>query len=361
MTYCYCFESIWHYSIMKLTIFVAITASLASEAFVPLPSSHRTISHSTPLYAIGALAKKAKQATLKEYAKKGVPEDVMAVYKEIKANMSAEASDKPGPLQRTLTKRQGTITIIAEYKRKSSFSKDRIHEIFEPELLSPVFREYGCLGIAVMADPNMGGCTYDDIASFVEEQRKAKNEVPGPVAVINSDLVVDELQVAMTKAYGCAACVLNLNIVGADEISHLLSTCRVVDLEAIVEVSSAEEAQQAVDLGARIVSVVHVENVDQMADIVVNLPDDVCTIANLLLTHDDKDVKEVEQAWAIRDKGFNCVWVGEPLYKAGADAVETPGNIIKSMRSKSSLRFASARIASGKGEGAREYLGDILM
>lgn len=354
---------------MKQFIFTLIIASLsASAAFSPLHSNRYRTLAADPLYAIGALAKKAKQATLKEYAKNGVEDAVMGAYKDLKSKMDSVdlTNVTVGPLQQALTKRKGTITIIAEYKRKSSFSKTgRVHDIFEPELLSPVFREYGVSAIAVMADENMGGCNYKDIAEFVEEQRKAKNEVPGPVPVINNDLIVDELQVAMTKAYGCAACVITLDIVGEEETSNLLKACKAADLESIVAVSSAEEAQKAVDLGARILSIIHVEGVDGMISIAKNLiiPEgqQVCTIANLLLTQDNKDVKEVEQAWAVRDKGFNCAWVGEALYKAGADAVETPGNIIKSMRSKSSLKFASAKISSGKGEGAREYLGDIMM
>ena len=79
------------------------------------------------------------------------------------------------------------------------------------------------------------------------------------------------------------------------------------------------------------------------------------------LARNDKQLQEIEEAWAVRDKGFNCVWVGEALYKEGSDATEHPGAIIKSMRSKSSLRFASPKASSGKGEGAREYLGDIMM
>jgi indole-3-glycerol phosphate synthase len=94
----------------------------------------------------------------------------------------------------------------------------------------------------------------------------------------------------------------------------------------------------------------------------LTIPDgqQVCTIANIL-TRNDKALQEIEEAWAVRDKGFNCVWVGEALYKSSSDLEEDPSAIIMSMKSKSSLKWASPKARSGRGEGAREYLGDILM
>jgi indole-3-glycerol phosphate synthase len=79
------------------------------------------------------------------------------------------------------------------------------------------------------------------------------------------------------------------------------------------------------------------------------------------LHRSDKGLAEVEEAWACRDKGFNCAWISEALYKAGNSASEHPGAIIKSMVAKASVKWASPVARSGRGEGAREYLGDILM
>jgi indole-3-glycerol phosphate synthase len=70
---------------------------------------------------------------------------------------------------------------------------------------------------------------------------------------------------------------------------------------------------------------------------------------------------EVEEAWTCRDKGFKSAWISDALYKSGNSEVEHPGAIIKSMASKSSVRWASPVAKSGRGEGAIEYLGNILM
>jgi indole-3-glycerol phosphate synthase len=336
-----------------------------------------TTTTTTRLHAIGVLAKKAKQAELRTYVQEGVEDSVMEAYQKIKDSLEKASGDggsdrggaagggcQPGPLQLALTKRKGTITVIAEYKRKNDQCETGyIGDVFDPELLSPVFREHGCSGIAVLADARMGGCTYGDLRSFVEEQRRAQHQVPGPVPVINSDLIVDEIQVARTAAYGAAACVVTFGVVGAEALSGLLAACRAVDVEAIVAVSTAEEAQAAVDLGARILSVTAAEvdeKVGAVRDLRVPEGEQVCKIANILAKN-NKQLQEIEEAWALRDQGFQCAWVADALYKGGADSVEHPGAIIRSMKSKSSLKWASPKAYSGKGEGAREYLGDILM
>jgi indole-3-glycerol phosphate synthase len=95
------------------------------------------------------------------------------------------------------------------------------------------------------------------------------------------------------------------------------------------------------------------------------IPDDVNVsfIANIR-ARPDSSLSEVEEAWSCRDAGFHCAWVGEALYKAGgasADPTEHPGAIIRAMKSKASVQWASPKARSGRGEGAREYLGDILM
>lgn len=354
-----------------VSIFLVLWSSSTElvASFAPTVPTIRSSSSttSTALSAIGALVKKAKVAELRQYAQEGVPEPVMEQYNIIKEKSASIdlSAQTVGPLQDALTRRKGTITVIAEYKRKFSGAESGfISEVFDPEILSPVFREFGATGIAVMADVRMGGCTFADLEAFVEEQRRAATKVPGPVAVINNDVIIDELQIARSAAAKVAAVVLSMEIVGADELENLLRAAAAVNLEAIVAVSTAAEAQTAVDLGARIISVIHVDGIDEkvavIADLVVPENQQVCKIANIL-AKSNKQLQEIEEAWAVRDKGFHCAWVGEALYKSGADETEHPGAIIKSMKSKSSLKWASPKASHGRGEGAKEYLGDIMM
>ncbi len=132
-----------------------------------------------------------------------------------------------------------------------------------------------------MADERMGGCTYTDLQAFITEQARAANKVPGPVLVINNDLIVDEIQIARSA--------------GEEKVAEFLKAARAVDIEAIVAVSTHEQAQTAIDLGARIIKVVNVEGADNKAAVIQGLEvpegQQVCTIANIL-ARDNKQMEE---------------------------------------------------------------------
>lgn len=334
---------------------------------------HQQSQTSTSLYAIGVFARKAKEAELRNYVQNDITDSVLAKVEEMKANLPS-VSSKPPPttVKQSLTKRKGTITVIAEYKRKLAVNTGYIDEeiIFSPLSMSPTFREFGASATAIMADERMGGCTYDDLDTVVKEQQSAQGDMPGPLPVINSDLIVDELQIARSAALGVDAVVVTYSVVegGSTKVEFLIQCAYAVGMEVIVKVTDAVEAQGAVDVGARILWVDGVGDdggsVDEKSAVVesLNVPEGetVCTIANIL-ANNNKQLEEVEEAWICRDRGFNAVWVSDALYKQGNDPTEHAGAIIQSMTAKSSVKWASAKAKSGKGEGATEYLGDILM
>ncbi|KAL7528718.1 hypothetical protein ACHAWF_002676 [Thalassiosira exigua] len=344
---------------------LSITAPIHSFVPIVIPGSPpRAAATSTALGALGVFVRKAKEAEVRQYCEAGPPDSVLALLQKIKDSHGVEGEvASAGELQSLLTKRRGTISVVAEYKRKCEGS-GFLAEVPGPEILSPVFREFGASAVAVLADDRTGGCTYDDVMAVVGEQEEARGEVPGPLPVISSDLIVDEIQIAQAADAGAVAVTVTYGVVGAEKVAQFVQDAKVLGLEVIVNVGAAEEAQGAVNAGASIVSVVGVDGADGKYAVIESLQipkgRKVCTVANIL-AKDNKALEEVEEAWICRDKGFNCVWVSDALYKSGNDPVEHPGAIIRSMKAKSSVKYASPKARSGKGEGAREYLGDILM
>lgn len=404
----------------------------SSSSFI-IPSNTKTTT-TTALYAVSALVRKAKEAELRKQIKEeGIQDDVMEQYKIIQEvlkqkDASSDSKDDTtkttaapmGPLQANLTRRKGTITVIAEYKRKiadgangyiriggssSSSSSDTTGstdiaddgklveelqlETNAPELLSAEFREFGAGGIAILADERMGGCNYKDLQLFVEEQRRAHSDVPGPVPIINSDIIIDEVQIAQSSAIGVQAITLDYELLESVEedketnssvLGKLAQAAHAVRLEIIIAVRSKEEVSKSIDIMKRyvgagvpfMISVVNTDGVDAKVDVVEELllnkensaqkseQPHITLIANIL-HQADQGLAEVEETWALRDKGFHVAWISDALYKAGNDALEHPGAIIKSMAAKSSVRWASPVAKSGRGEGATEYLGDIMM
>lgn len=383
-------------------LLLLLTRTFYAHGFAALPSSgvvgsqrpfdSTASSSSSCLHAIGVLARKAKETNVKKFLESGdVPSEVLDLLAKLENNDDDGGGTvtTPGPLQTALTKRRGTITVVAEYKRRLERGAF-IDEIYDPALLSPTFREFGAAAVAVMADERMGGCDYGDLRAVFDEQETARGDVPGPLPLISSDLVVHPVQLAQSKVAGCAGVLLRYGTLSPDTFAALLQQARRLDLEAVVQVDDQAEAQAAVDAGATMLMLTVTRGVgvggaaaaakddaksdgedspthpQQRMNIVssLQLPEDstvpICAIANLL-AYDDKGLQEVEDAWVCRDAGFQAVWVSEVLYKSGNDAYEHPGAIINSMKSKSSVKWASVKARGGKGEGAREYLGDILM
>lgn len=352
-----------------ISLLVSLSLLLFANGFVVVTPPTACNRPSTSLEAIAALAKKAKQNELRQYVEAGVPESVMDIYQQMQdkaKTIDLFGDELPNKLQQELTRRRGTLTIIAEYNRKTRFTESGIiKDLYDPEIVSPIFREYLASAIAVTADERMGGCDYSTLAAFVTEQKRAHAEVPGPIMVINNDLILDELQIARTVDVGADAVVLSAAVLEKEELEKLLKCAAAANLEAIVAVSSVEQAQQAIDIGARMISVQGIGPNEERAALLqnLNLPADrtVTTICNLGPAKGKGDLQEIEDAWFLRDKGYNSIIVGETLYKSGSLDIEHPGVIIRSMKSKSSLKFASPKASNGRGEGAREYLGDIMM
>ena len=221
----------------------------------------------TSLDAIGIFVRKAKEADVRRYCEKGPPESVLSLLKRIRDAADAESDYvdddndhapprmEVGRLQSLLTKRRGAISIIAECKRLlpgSGFLADAP----APELLSPVFCKFGASIVAVLADEQSGGCTYDDVATIVREQDGAADKVPGPLPVISSDLVVDEVQAARARDSGAVAVTITIGLVGTEVARRLVRAARALDMELIVVVSTPKEAVSAVsECGTSIVCV----------------------------------------------------------------------------------------------------------
>jgi len=157
---------------------------------------------------------------------------------------------------------------------------------------------------------------------------------------------------------------LNFALLGDEKIVEFMKFAKAIGMESIVGVATKEEAQNAINAGARIINVIGVADLDDKVAVITDLeiPEDakVCTIGTII-GRDDKEFGEIQEAWICRDRGFNCAWVNDPLYKGGNSALEHPGAVISAMKAKSSVKWASPKARAGKGEGAREYLGDILM
>ncbi|GMI20492.1 hypothetical protein TeGR_g6565 [Tetraparma gracilis] len=335
-------------------------ASFTSPALLP-PRSPRSPAL-LPLRAVSVLARRAKEAEVAALlASLPVTDPLPALLGTLPSLLSARPPPAfPSRLRDSLTKRRGNLSIVAEYRLKGTGLAE-LGGSAAPAIVSKLIRVGGAAAAAVMADPRMGGCDYPDVAAFVAENETARGGVPGPLPVVSSDLVVTEAQVARAKLAGAAAVTLSAAALGKELLKTLLEAAAAFGLEAVVFCGSEEEVVGAVGLGATIVCIAAEEDVEVKKEWRErSIPEGVCAVC-LISSAPDALLTEVEEAWRLRDAGFNAAWVCDCLYKAGADPAEQAGAIIGAMKAKSSVKWFSAKGKSGRGEGAKEYLGDIMM
>lgn len=287
----------------------------------------------------------------------------------------AKMLEKKGNTQRkkaffsALNLPQGTLTVIAEVKRRSP-SKGQIAEIKDAGILSRIYYEGGAGAISVLTDLEGFGGTMADLKRVVEVQATFKGNYPGPCPVLRKDFIIDEIQIAEAAAAGASAVLLIVAALGKERTRELLEATHALGLDALVEVHDEDEVQIALDAGAEIIGVNNRDlrtfevSLDTSMRLGELIPDNVIKVA-------ESGIAECIDAWKLRDAGFSAVLVGESLVRAyegsAADSTSyTVGynqakGLIKAFKAKGSVAFGSASTAAfyGKGEAARETLGEM--
>jgi indole-3-glycerol phosphate synthase len=137
------------------------------------------------------------------------------------------------------------VRLIAEVKRKSP-SAGVIRDGLEPGERAALYARHGAAAISVLTNgPHFGGS--------VEDLRTVASKATVPV--LRKDFILDELQIVEARAAGAAAVLLIVRALAPGRLRVLLASARSAGLEALVEVHTAGELDQALEAGADIVGV----------------------------------------------------------------------------------------------------------
>jgi len=344
---------------LKIIFFIYYCVALKSVEGFQCSNTNKLLSFKqrpTPLkgtyMVLPGLAKKAKEAEvqLRRQAAEADPNNPVLKRLAILDTVQAASQKKPYRVMEALKKPKGTLTLVAEYRRK--MKSGFIKEMLEPVFLSRVFRMAGAKVAAVYTDPNIGGCTLQDLKEIVEEQASSKGEYPGPLPVVAHDLIVSEFQLAEIAEAGASGCTISLSLNGKERTKELSEAASKLGLEVIVQVNNEEEIKEAVEMGAEMIGIKALT--ERLVELYSHIP-------AFLDRYSDEGLAEVEDAWNLRTLGYSTVWVGDVIYKGGMDLHEGTKALIKALIAKSSVTWGRAKGKSGKGEGAKEYLGTILM
>lgn len=176
----------------------------------------------------------------------GVREDVEARQRlvpieEIKKLAAVAAAPRDG----YAALRRPGVGVIAEVKR-SSPSKGTLAEIPDPAELAAEYAAGGARCVSVLTEGRWFGGSLDDLAAV-----RSRIEIP----VLRKDFIVSAYQVHEARAWGADLVLLIVAALEQKVLAGLLDRIESLGMTALVEVHTEEEADRALEAGARVIGV----------------------------------------------------------------------------------------------------------
>jgi len=147
-------------------------------------------------------------------------------------------------LAAAIRNRNETNAIIAEIKCASP-SRGIIRRNVDMAMMAGVLVEGGCVALSVLTEPYFFGGSGQDIG-------RVKNAVSLPV--LRKDFIIDERQIAESRALGADAVLLIASILKT-RLPDFVDTVIAYGLEPLVEVRSKAEAEEALSTKTTLVGI----------------------------------------------------------------------------------------------------------
>jgi indole-3-glycerol phosphate synthase len=243
----------------------------------------------------------------------GVREDVELRLQHVPLEQVKRlAATAPPPLDAYEALRRPGVGVIAEVKR-SSPSRGTLAEIPDPADLAGEYAAGGARCVSVLTEGRWFGGSLEDLAAV-----RAAVDIP----VLRKDFVVSSYQVHEARAHGADLVLLVVAALEQNVLVGLLERIESLGMTALVEVHDEDEADRALEAGARVIGVnarnLRTMEVDRSVfeRIAPGLPNHVVKIA-------ESGVRGPHDLIRYASSGADAVLVGEGLVtkKSPRDAV----------------------------------------
>lgn len=220
--------------------------------------------------------------------------------------LKRKAADAPAPRDAMGALRDSSVGVIAEVKRRSP-SKGELAEIPDPAALAKDYEDAGARVISVLTEQRRFGGSLADLDAV-----RAAVDIP----LLRKDFIVSPYQVHEARLHGADMVLLIVAALEQNALVALLDRVESLGMAALVEVHNAEEADRALEAGARIVGVnarnLHTLEVDTdvFSRLAPGLPMDVVKIA-------ESGVRGPGDLMSYAGHGADAVLVGEGLVASG--------------------------------------------
>lgn len=198
------------------------------------------------------------------------------------------------------------VGVIAEVKR-SSPSAGRLADIPDPAALAAEYEAGGARCISVLTESHRFGGSLDDFDAV-----RAAVDVP----LLRKDFIVSPYQIHESRAHCADLVLLIVAALEQNVLVGLLDRIESLGMTALVEVHTVEEADRALEAGAKVIGINARDLTTMRVDrsvferIAPGLPRDVVTIA-------ESGVRGPHDLLAYAGAGADAVLVGESLVTDG--------------------------------------------
>lgn len=246
-------------------------------------------------------------ATVLDSILDGVRADVAAREALVSLDeVKAAAEVAPPPRDVLSALRAPGIAVIAEVKRASP-SRGQLADIADPAELARAYQSGGARAISVLTEERRFNGSLADLDAV-----RAAVGIP----VLRKDFIVRPYQIHEARAHGADMLLLIVAALDQSALVSMLDRTESLGMTALVEVHTEEEADRALQAGAKVIGVnardLKTLDVDRdcFARIAPGLPSDIIRIA-------ESGVRGPADLLAYAGAGADAVLVGEGLVTSG--------------------------------------------
>ncbi len=207
------------------------------------------------------------------------------------------------------------LRLCCEHKRRSP-SGGAFDTTLSVGARAAAYARAGAKLVSVLTDGPYFGGAWEDVTAARDALAAVARESPceSPALVLAKEFVIDPVQVRAARRYGADAVLVIVRIVDDISLASLVETARAEGLSALVEVTSEDELERALESGARTVGV-NARDLDTLtldparaARVLARIPSDVRAV-HLSGLKAEADIVEVAEGRA------DAALVGERLMR----------------------------------------------
>ena len=213
-----------------------------------------------------------------------------------------------------LRREEGKLALIAEIK-KASPSAGVIVESFDPVAIAKNYARAGVDAISVLTDERF-------FQGHLDFLRAVRAIVPQPL--LRKDFTLDPLQIMEAAAAGADAILLIVAALSQEELTSLLETAALYQLDALVEVHTLAELDRALETEARVIGINNRNLATFETDLAVteNLSEQV---PNEIVLVSESGIRTAEDLARIKACGVDAVLIGEALMRGQSALLQRNG------------------------------------